>query len=253
MGRWGYQAVGSRVGAGLACVALTFCACASKEPADGLDRSLYVVDVAPRPDDGLLPVNPRIDIVFNRYLDTEELTYFNAISLESGGVRAWDRAVYRLTGKRATLIVRSELQGSLYYDMSFNPEVLRSVEGYPFVGPDSIRFEVGDGLAEYPAPQVPEWSDVAPLFAACDECHGDEEWSLPRVDREGMVGVWSQQAPSLLLVRPGDASQSYLMHKILPDYPLRDGTVQPPPWAGLSALSEGELDLVERWIQGGAQ
>ena len=232
---------------------LSLCAgCASHEPSDGLDRTLRIVDVAPRPDEGLLPLNPRVEIYFNRYLDTEALTYFNAISVDSGGVRAWERAVYRLSSKRATVVVRADLEPGLYYDITLNPEVLFSVEGYPFAGPASIRFEVGQEAVSHPPAPVPTWNDVAPILAPCHECHDDPEAFLPQLRPAGMVGVASLQEPSLWLVRPGDASTSYLMHKILPDYPFREGTSQPPAWAGLEPLTVEEIEVVERWIEGGA-
>ncbi len=67
-----------------------------------------------------------------------------------------------------------------------------------------------------------------------------------------LIGQPSTQQPDLLLVQPFDPERSYLMHKLLWDYPLREGTAQPTPWDGGAPLPEQDLRLIERWIRGGA-
>lgn len=237
----------------LTLVALLLIGCVANEPVDFYDRDLSVREVYPNPEHGTVPRNAQITVRFNAYLDPEPLTYFNALTLDSGGVRASDRAVYEMVGKRATIITRRDLEAEIFYDLGFNDEVLRSVTGRPYAGPRSIRFEVGDfRVAQPSAAPIPTWTQVAPILEPCGECHDDPEWMLPRLTREAMAGVPSAQRPELWIVKPGDPARSYLMHKILWDYPVRDGTAQPPAWAGFDQLSIAEQETLERWIQGGA-
>ena len=234
-------------------VALLLGACVPNDPVDFYDRDLGVTEVYPRPDFGEIPRNARITVTFNNYLDPDPLNYFNALALDSGGVRASDRAVYRMVGRRATLITRRNLEPGIYYDLGFNPEVLRSVTGRAYGGPAAIRFQVGDfAVVHPPEPPTPTWAQVAPLLEPCAECHGDPEWKLAPMTPEGLVAQPSSHDKDLWLVRPGDPARSYLMHKILWDYPVREGTAQPPPWAGKGQLSVQAQDTIERWILGGA-
>jgi ADP-ribosyl-[dinitrogen reductase] hydrolase len=234
-------------------VAVVLGACVPNDPVDFYDRDLAVVDVHPRPDLGEIPTNARITVTFSNYVDPGPLNYFNALSLDSGGIRASDRAVYRLVGKKATVITRRSLEPGIYYDLGMNPEVLRSVTGRPYGGPGTIRFQVGTfSVTHPPTAPSPTWEQVEPLFAPCGECHDDPEWMLPPMTREGLIGEPSAHDADLWLVRPGDSARSYLMHKILWDYPVREGTAQPPPWAGKTQLSIEAQDTIERWILGGA-
>ncbi len=223
-------------------------------PADLYDPSVRILAIDPSPDGGPVAEQPVFTASLNTYLDPAPLTFFNAAALNSGGVRASVRADYRMVDKQLVVTTRRPLEPGLIYDLTFNPDAIASVTGQPFQGPALIQFLSGDApLPPAPAePEAPRWAEIEPLLAPCNVCHLDPEWQLPAVTREAMVGVASEQQPELVVVRPFDAPASYLMHKILWDYPLRHGTAQPPPWAGYDQLSIDAQRLIERWINAGA-
>lgn len=93
----------------------------------------------------------------------------------------------------------------------------------------------------------------AQLFAStCVPCHGSEG-GLSLANDAGLrdrLFAASLQLPSMPQVTPGDPAESYLWHKIANTH--RDvggsGNVMPP----FAPLSAAQLDLVQAWIEGGA-
>ena len=254
-GAWG---VGRGVFAAVACAALVGgCVESAPVPFGFYDAPLRIVAIEPEPGDGPVARDQTFTVGFNAYLDPRPINFFNAATLGSGGVRASTRVDYRMVDRQLIVGTRRQMMPGLLYDLGFNPDVLVSVTGQPFGGPPSIQFISGEHLDAAPDEGEPRagalrWADVAPIFDPCNVCHQDPEWMLPPMTRDAMVGRASPQRPDLLLVRPYDAPSSYLMHKILWDYPLRDGTAQPPPWAGYAQLSAEAQRLIEAWIRAGA-
>jgi len=143
---------------------------------------------------------------------------------------------------------------------------LAAVTGAPFEAPEgplAFRIDADGPTTNVPLPDDPvTFADIEPLLTArCAQCHGNTEaWPfLVPMTPEALNGQPSEQVPALL-VRPGDPYDSYLMHKLIPDYPVRRNGPHPPPWgedepweADATPLTTEELWLIERWIAGGAR
>lgn len=87
----------------------------------------------------------------------------------------------------------------------------------------------------------------------CLLCHieGGYGTGLVLVDAwDQLVGVPSDQVPSMDLVEPGETQQSYLWHKLSGTFLQVGGSGQPMPYA--SALPPDQLAVVQAWIEGGA-
>lgn len=128
--------------------------------------------------------------------------------------------------------------------------------GAPFLPPGEwpelvpSREAAPQEVAELPSPS---WQEVSPLIEErCAGCHRDEQWGLNPLTYDSLLGAKSTQTDQFL-VRAGDPQDSYLMRKILPDYPEREFTVQPPPWSDVERLDRQELLLIEGWIAAGAR
>jgi len=65
-----------------------------------------------------------------------------------------------------------------------------------------------------------------------------------------MVNVTSIEVPSLKIVKPGDAANSYLVVKIVPSDPRRSGLQMP---ATGPALAPDVIEVIRRWIDEGAE
>ena len=207
------------------------------------------------PDGGEVGPRPEVRMEFNTYIEDDRLLDYGVATLESGGLRVSGRVEYEMTTRSLVFRPLRDLVPGLIYTMSLRADFLRSVTGAPFRATRLPRFvPVEDAVGPGPTP-IPRatWSEIdAVLERKCRSCHADPTWDINPLTRASLVGVPSEQTDATLVV-PYDPGDSYLMHKILPDYPVRRFTVQPPPWSGAQPLTTGEQRLFELWIRDGAR
>jgi hypothetical protein len=228
---------------------------------DPADRWLRVVATSPSP--GPVGLRPTFAFEFNDYLDDDSFRSFGFAALSSGGIRANGRAFYRMTDKTVVWRPNRSLVPGLIYTLTLSND-LHSATGAPFLQapagqlPPSARryIPTDDGSNETPSYDLPDvsWAAVEPIIEArCASCHADPQWGLNPLSFESLVGARSAQT-DLYLVRPGDPADSYLMRKLLWDYPDIEFVPQPPPWSpGAEELPREELLLFEGWIAHGAR
>jgi hypothetical protein len=118
-----------------------------------------------------------------------------------------------------------------------------------------------------PSPGLtPTYSSIAEnIFAssdssgrvACTQCHTDQGRVAPlglvlrpEVAYAQLVGVGSAQKPGAVRVIPGDADNSYLVHKLEGH---SDIVGQRMPRTAGPFLTEGQMLIIRRWINQGAQ
>lgn len=88
----------------------------------------------------------------------------------------------------------------------------------------------------------------------CTECHipggpGPMPLTSEDVSFQNLVGVQSIEISGLLRVEPGDAEDSYLVHKIEGRGTISGNRMPPPPRAMLTAE---QIDAIIEWIDMGA-
>lgn len=91
---------------------------------------------------------------------------------------------------------------------------------------------------------------------ACVSCHTTAGGRVPPMglnlagdSHAALVNVPSREKPGLMLVRPGDPENSYLIHKM----EGRSGIVGlRMPFTGPPHLTDGQILVVKRWIEIGA-
>lgn len=238
------------IGAWSSCVAVE-----APDVTAAYDPPLRVIRVSPSPDAEEVARDVTFTVAFNTYLNAELLTDTNGLSLTSGGLRAFGVVRYRMVDRALVWTTTRAMEPDLVYALGFDPEVLVSVTGRPLEGPSGVPFRASDRIqGRLPEPEPVVWSDIAAeLSEACDGCHSDPSWMLSPIRPEALIGAPSEQAEGQVLVVPFEPSRSYLMHKILWDYPLREGSAQPPPWSGAEQLSLETQRKVEAWIRNGAR
>lgn len=106
-----------------------------------------------------------------------------------------------------------------------------------------------DGKLSYAA-------DIEPLVMEyCAGCHYSEPANLPFADAyDLLIDVPSDQLPTMVRVRPGDAEQSYLWHKLAGTHLDVGGSgflMPKPPYS--TPLSEAQIELFRQWIVDGAK
>ena len=214
---------------------------------------LFFEDVEPEDD---ISLRPTMEINFNDYLDPDSFNSYATFRLRSGGFSHAGRVDYWMTRKQLRFRPNSNLQPELSYRLDLTADDLRSVVDSPLhelaLLPAGLRTE--EDLETTPPlsrPEVP-WEDVEEIFDIhCNDCHSDPDWMLPELTRDSLVHSKSEQVDAHL-VEPFAPARSYLMHKILPDYPLRRKDLQPPPWSDAPPLSMSDIERIEHWIANGA-
>lgn len=223
------------------------------------DRWLEIVEVSPAP--GEIALRPTFAFTFNDYLDEDSFKSYGFATLTAGGIRASGRAFYRMSDKTVVWRPNAELVSGLNYRVQLTAS-LKSATGAPFLQPASApRVFIPtagplpdvDPAASAPLPAA-TWAQVEAIIdASCAHCHADPQWQLNPLSYDSLFGASSEQV-DLFLIQPGNPAGSYLMRKILWDYPDIKFTPQPPPWsAGARQLSREELLTIEGWIAHGAQ
>lgn len=244
---------------------LCLSACGEIEPEPPVDDDGEPVDLpAPLEDwlfferfypDDEISTRPTIEIEFNEYLDPDSFNSFGVARLQSGGLIYFGRVDYRMTDKTLLFRTNTDIEADLTYELSWTADDIESVVGSP-LHPEVVppRYESRADLDTSPPverPSVP-WSQVEQLFEShCNDCHGETSRGLPELTPDGLVGRRSEQVDAML-VEPFHPARSYLMHKILSDYPIRRFTVQPPPWSEQEPLSTTDIERIEHWIAAGA-
>ena len=216
------------------------------------DHWLEIEAIAPTTDS--LSTEPTIYVEFNDYIEDDTFRTYDAGSLHSGGLSWGGWTDYVMTDKRLVWTARSSLPAGL--DVTFRlADDFESVTGSPLrEHTDLAKWRTA---AHPPASNTnplpsPTWSDVDAIFEShCTRCHGDPDWQLNPLTPDSLVGEHSTQVDRLL-VRPYDPADSYLMQKLLWDYPLIRNSPQPPPWAGGEELPRRDLIVIEQWIANGA-
>jgi hypothetical protein len=228
------------------------------------DRPFFVELSSIEPDSVDVPSNQVIELTFSQYLDPDSFEYFNALLVSSGSIGVRGFARYRLADRTLTFFPTLPMRHDLIYTVTVNPDTVRSLAGEPLTVPFSLDFQVASAERDEPVAQSDRLlsprsfqADVAPILAAGCSCHGDERAASDPDDLIGLgyndlVDVRSRQWPDRYLVRPFDPAHSYLVHKVLPEYPDRRFSEMPPPWAVEAPLTPEELSILEAWIAAGA-
>lgn len=217
------------------------------------DTWLQVASVSPSSD--TISARPVVRIQFETWIDDDTLVDFSTVSLSSAGITARGRARWEMTTRTLVFEPSGELVDGLRYTPRLDGGQLQSVTGAPFRSTELQGWlvDVSNEPPEMPAQPATTWADIDALFQRkCRSCHADPQWNLNPLTHESLVGKRSEQ-DDRILVLPFDPGDSYLMHKILPEYPVRRFTVQPPPWSDAAPLTEQEQRMIELWIANGAR
>lgn len=217
------------------------------------DSPLEVTSVAP--DSDRIAPEASLRIRFDAYLDDESFRSFDTGTLTAGGRRWAGWADYRMVDRSIVWTPRSSVPTKLDVQLTLS-ENLRSVTGSKLTDRRQIaEWQIDEGGASARGAESQRdgatWAEVRGIFdRRCGDCHAESD-RLPPLTHEGLVGVTSTEVDRKL-VRPYDPADSYLMHKILWNYPDRRFSPQPPPWDGGQELDRPAQRTIEAWIAAGA-
>lgn len=208
--------------------------------------SLEVVGSSPRAG-GTLPADRPIRIFFDGYL-TPGTDWSRLARLTSADLEVSARVTYDPVARALVVVPQLDLRPGLAYTVTVAGEGLRSVDGREV---EEEEFQVGF-VAGPPSPGRPSRrevdfaTEIAPVFAERCGCHGPEPDVYPPLTPEALIDQPSQRQPERTLVVPGDALRSYLVQRLLDEYPGVHGLPMPPD----APLREAELRRVVSWVEG---
>lgn len=214
--------------------------CASDDSAG----KLHIVDSLPAPG-AAHPAGDPIRIRFDGYLDP--LTdWSQTVTLSSAEVPFAARVTYDPVDRALVAVPLLDLRPGVGYTVTVLGERLRGVDGRPAPAePFVLGFHAVADPPTRPRREEVDFADLAPVLADQCSCHGPEPLVYPPLTPAALVGRPSQRRPDRLLVVPGDALASYLVERVLPDYPTVRGLPMPPD----EPLPDEVLRALITWIE----
>lgn len=201
-----------------------------------------------------VPLNQPITLWLSTYLDPDSFEYFNALLMESGGIRGRGFTRYQLWDRSLTIFPTANLLPNLTYTLTVNPDTVRAINGEELAIPFELTFRTASTETVDQDRNLSRLSyaeHVAPIIEAHCSCHTASDAQIP-LDYDRLLSLSSQSMAARPFVRPYSPTSSYLMEKILPDYPDRKWTIMPPPQSAEEPLEPTEIQVIEQWISTGA-
>lgn len=192
------------------------------------------------------PADRALRVRFDRYLDPD-VSGAVMVGLVSGDVGVGVDVAYDPVDRALVISPQFELRPGIGYVLTVARDGLRGFDGAVLESDLTLHFIAGlavDPPVGAPAP-VDFDDEVAPVLAARCGCHGPEPAAFPPLTPAGLINVESQRQPGRILVRPGRPLRSYLIQRVLVDYPGVRG--QP------KTLDDAERRLLIDWVSGLAQ
>lgn len=191
------------------------------------------------------PNGAALRVRFDHYLDPDE-PLGDAATVASAERSVAARVSYDPVDRALLVLPDRPLRVGVAYTITVHADVVRGFAGETLATDVTVGFVSGSPVAPRdPLPPVDFATEIAPVLEARCDCHGPEPAVFPPLDPESMSGVESQRQPDRVLVLPGRALDSYLVQRILVDYPGVRGLPMPLE----SPLTETEQRLVVSWVE----
>jgi hypothetical protein len=171
------------------------------------------------PEDGqTLSADKAIHIQFDRHLSLDSVVRSGA-TLVSGDATANVRLSYDPVARALIATPLRNLRVGLGYRFSLPTEKIVGLDGSELKSTFNLDFRAGD-ISGFKRKPVSFEEDVRPIIKKTCGCHGPEPKSFPDLEMvDAMVDTPSFRQPEYALIKPGYPLQSYLVLRILSNYP----------------------------------
>ncbi len=202
--------------------------------------------VSTQPEAGAVhPADAPLRVVFDHYLEPN-LGLDASATLGSGAATFAARITYDPVARALLVVPLVTLRADLGYTLTVHADAIRGYAGETLAADVTLGFRAGRAAAPRTAlPPVDFDRELRPVLEAKCDCHGPEPAVYPPLDPESLVGQPSQRQPDRTLVQPGRALHSYLVQRVLPDYPGVRGLPMPLD----APLSDDELRALVSWVE----
>ena len=187
------------------------------------------------------PATGSIRIHFDRYLDPE-LPLSRVALLESGAARFSILTTYDPVDRALVIRPRYPLRPELGYLLTLRQEEIRAMDGGQLATDFELSFFAIPDLGENQAPEARTTfeADVVPIIEQRCGCHGPSPAAFPELLPDELINRPSARQPARTLVKPGQPLQSYLIQRLLTDYPGVRGNPK--------TISGSELRILISWV-----
>ncbi len=201
---------------------------------------MQVVNTMPE-EGGFLPSNQAIKIEFNDYLDLESLVETD-IALNTGAEEVSIDLSYDPVDKMMLIIPRFGLRVGVGYELTVPSDTVRSMSGGQLTKDLTLRLRAGPPTAQQASPPPLNFdTDIRPIFEASCGCHGPAPKLFPELTPEFMLRRNSVRQPDRSPIEPGQPLESYLIQRLLPDFPGVRGPTK--------MLSNSEKKRLVLWVR----
>ncbi len=194
---------------------------------------------------GTHPVDAPIRLRFEQYL-FDSPSQGLGIELVSGDRNAAVSVAYDPVDRALVLQPDRELRVGLGYVLRVPADSVFGFGGERLAEDLEIDFRAGPRVDYTPRPPVDFELHLLPKLEASCYCHGEDAW--PPLDPATWVGQAARRQPERSLVVPGEALQSYLIQRVLADYPGVRGAPMPTE----APLDAETLKALVSWVEAGA-
>jgi len=185
------------------------------------------------------PANEPLKILFNDYLDPSSIDEME-VTLQSGEESVPLDLGYDPVDKALLIVPIGHLRVRLGYSVKIPADRLRALSGAQMARDIEWSFRAGTPNTTDPPGAIEFTRDIQPIFENACGCHGPAPKLFPTLNASALVRQPSVRQPDRALVVPGQPLQSYLIQRLLPNYP----TV----WGEPKTLSDDEKRLLIRWV-----
>ncbi len=166
------------------------------------------------------PADQAIRVFFDRYLEpTSE--WSRIATLNSGEVRFGISTTYDPVDRAIVVRPRAPLRAGIGYVLRLDHERLTAMDGALLPQEFELPFLSVPASSQWnEEPEVVSFeSHLKPVIEEKCGCHGPAPGAFPPLQPDALIRQVSQRQPARILVEPGQPLQSYLIQRMLPEYP----------------------------------
>ena len=202
------------------------------------DSILMVVDSSPR-DRAEIGADEPIIVMFSDYLSFSSL-FTDGIELSSGELKVDVQLAYDPVDRAIVIKPKKNLRVGVGYSLKIERDSIQDLSGHRRNEDYRLNFRTGRPIGFSTQPISYE-SDIKPIFLKQCGCHGFEDQIAPDLSRwQSLLGQPSARQPEVHLISAGEPLSSYLVLRLLPDYPAILGPSK--------AISENDAKRVVTWV-----
>ena len=182
-----------------------------------------------------------VRIAFDRYLDPATV-WSRVARLDSGEARFGISTTYDPVDRSIVIRPRAPLRPGLGFVATLDPAQFAAMDGARLTEEFELTF-LSTPAMEPPSSNSDAFdfaTDLVPVIEERCGCHGPTEGAFPSLDPESLIRQPSQRQPERILVQPGQPLQSYLIQRLLRDYPGVRGRPK--------TLTDDEIRLFITWV-----